>query len=74
MSRVLSTLCPLACALLLACFSLAVQAQPALLQPDLAVGPPPGARGADAKFRFSFEPVAAWPATIARIRSCWRIG
>lgn len=54
----------LACALLLACFSLAVQAQPALLQPDLAVGPPPGARGADAKFRFSFEPVAAWPATM----------
>ena len=51
-------------ALLLACFSLAVRAQPALLQPDLAVGPPPGARGADAKFRFSFEPVAAWPATM----------
>ena len=53
-----------ACGLLLACFALAAQAQSATQQGDLAVGPVPGARGADAKFRFSFEPIAAWPATM----------
>jgi len=53
-----------ACALLVACFAAVVHAQSASLQPDLAVGPLPGARGDDAKFRFSFDPIAAWPATM----------
>ena len=31
---------------------------------DLAVGPPPGARGDEVKFRFLFDPVASWPSTV----------
>jgi hypothetical protein len=33
-------------------------------QHDMAVAPPPGATGDDAKFRFLFEPLAAWPITV----------
>lgn len=31
---------------------------------DVTVAPPPGTAGADAKFRFLFDPVAAWPQTM----------
>ena len=53
-----------ACGLALALAAAAAQAQPAAQQHDLAVAPRPGATGDDAKFRFLFEPVAAWPATM----------
>jgi hypothetical protein len=33
-------------------------------QHDVAVAAPPGASGEDAKFRFLFDPIAAWPATV----------
>ncbi len=35
----------------------------ALGQHDVAVAPPPGATGDDAKFRFLFDPLASWPIT-----------
>ncbi|MFO1283841.1 MAG: choice-of-anchor D domain-containing protein [Burkholderiales bacterium] len=31
---------------------------------DLVVAPPPGARGADAKFRLLYDPPAVWPASV----------
>ena len=53
-----------ACGLALAVLAPQAPAQPASQQPDLAVAPVPGATGDDAKFRFSFNPIAAWPATM----------
>jgi Matrixin/Abnormal spindle-like microcephaly-assoc'd, ASPM-SPD-2-Hydin len=63
-SRVLRQGLGCAFGLMLACFGLGAIAQPVSLQADLAVGPVPGARGDDAKFRFSFDPIAAWSATM----------